>query len=231
MQTKHFETDGLEYLVVEPVGYQKNKAYPLIIMLHGYLSYMGDLATLAESISPNRYLYAFPNAPIPVPMGTQTLGYAWSNPPESDFDPAGTTEQLLDKFLEDLISRYTVSEGRLVLGGFSQGGMMAFRHGLSRPDIFCGLICLSTRIPEFQHTVIRLPTKRDQRIFLAHGSHDTVIPLSEGLKAREFLVSYGFSPDYHEYNIAHEITTEVIYDLRLWLNETLGETELKDPDS
>ena len=108
---------------------------------------MSDLVPLAPMISREGYLFAFPNAPIPMDFGLGMVGYAWSAPLEADFDDDGRAESLLEGFVDDVTSRYGVEEGRVVLGGFSQGGMMAFRHGLRHADRFPGIVALSSRLP------------------------------------------------------------------------------------
>ena len=108
---------------------------------------MSDLAPLVPMISREGYLFAFPNAPIPMDFGLGMVGYAWSAPLDADFDEDGRAESLLEAFVDDVTTRYGIEEGRVVLGGFSQGGMMAFRHGLRHADRFPGIVALSSRLP------------------------------------------------------------------------------------
>ena len=131
---------------MEPDGYCAGRPYPLVILMHGYGSHMSDLVPLAPMISPEGCLFAFPNAPIRLDFGLAMVGYAWSAPLDADFDAAGRAESLLETMVKDVTSRYGVEEGRVVLGGFSQGGMMAFRHGLRHPDRFPGIVALSSRL-------------------------------------------------------------------------------------
>src|SRR3990172_6276790 len=54
--------------------------------------------------------------------------------------PEGPTiEELLDAFMAELTERTGARPGRIVLGGFSQGGGLALRYGLPRPETFAGL--------------------------------------------------------------------------------------------
>jgi predicted esterase len=45
--------------------------------------------------------------------------------------------------------------------------------------------------------------------------------METAVAARRFLVDAGYSPEYHEYDMGHEISGEVLSDLVLWLNQVL----------
>ena len=206
---------------MEPDGYRAGRPYPLVILMHGYGSNMSDLVPLVPMISRAGYLFAFPNAPIRMDFGLGMVGYAWSAPLEADFDEDGRAESLLDEFVDNVTSRYGVEKGRVVLGGFSQGGMMAFRHGLRHPDRFPGIVALSSRLPPQDRPADAGSSPYSQRIFIAHGTVDDVIHVHEGRSAHDALSRSGYPTEYHEYDMAHQITHEVVADLSAWLAETL----------
>ena len=212
---------NLAYQVVEPDGYRADRTYPLVILMHGYGSNMSDLVPLVPMISTEGCLFAFPNAPIRLDFGMGMIGYAWSAPLEADFDADGHAEGLLEAMVDDVTARYGVEEGRVVAGGFSQGGMMALRHGLRHPDRFPGIVALSSRLPPQDRPGEAGATTRNQRVFIAHGTFDDVIHVQEGRSAHDALSRSGYPAEYHEYEMAHQITSEVISDLSAWLAETL----------
>ena len=189
--------------------------------MHGYGSNMSDLVPLAPMISPEGCLFAFPNAPIRLDFGLAMVGYAWSAPLDADFDADGRAESLLDTMVKDVTSRYGVEEGRVVLGGFSQGGMMALRHGLRHPDRFPGIVALSSRLTPQDRPSEPGGSPQTQRIFIAHGTIDDVISVHEGRSAHEVLTRTGYHTEYHEYDMAHQVTHDVIADLSAWLADTL----------
>ena len=202
---------------MEPEGYRAGRSYPLVILMHGYGSNMSDLVPLVPMISREGCLFAFPNAPIRLDFGLGMVGYAWSAPLEADFDADGRAENLLEAMVEDVISRYGVEEGRVVIGGFSQGGMMALRHGLRHPNRFPGIAALSSRLPSPDLPDVPANPSYTQRIFIAHGTLDDVISVHEGRAAHDALSRAGYPAEYHEYHMAHQITHEVIADLSTWL--------------
>ena len=222
MQAQQIEGNSLAYILVEPDEYDENQEYPAVVLLHGFGASMRDLVGLAPSIEKSGYLYVFPNAPIPMQIGLGMTGYAWTPPGQSGGDDAAThAEELLVGFFEEAMERHGLSEGGMVMGGFSQGGMMTYRFGLRRPEMFAGLIILSGRVSSPEILADNLPEHRDQPIFVAHGKQDKVIEVEYAQESRGFLISEGYSPQYHEYEMAHEINQDVLDDLGPWLRNVM----------
>jgi phospholipase/carboxylesterase len=90
-----------------------------------------------------------------------------------------------------------------------------------RPEMFAGLVILSGALRNPEALLPHLPVKRDQRIFIAHGTHDAVVPVELSRNAVDFLEAQGYQPLYREYPMGHEITQEVLNDLTPWIHATL----------
>ena len=221
MRVKEADGGTLKYLVVEPDGFQPNKRYPMVVLLHGFGSHMRDLAGLCPALDSGGYVFALPNAPMPIQVGYGAVGYAWHAPDSADSEQAGRSEELLAEFFEEVLDEYHVAPGKAVLCGFSQGGMMTYRCGLTRPGLFRGLAALSARVPEPDTLRTRLPESRTQRLFISHGTADTMISVDEGRESRSFLEAEGYGPEYREYDMGHEINQDVLDDLASWLAEVL----------
>ena len=215
---------------MEPDGFVAGESYPMLILLHGYGSHMGDLVGLAHVIGTESYLYAFPNAPMPIQLGYGAEGYAWAKHEEgvagtgtaaSSQDAAQESEQRLDTFFTEILGLYEVPQGQIILGGFSQGAMMSFRLGLPQPDTFRGLVALSGRVQDPATLLPLLPQNRSQHIFIAHGARDQMISVEDARRSRRFLEAEGYGPEYHEYEMGHEISQEVMDDLLPWLSHVL----------
>ena len=226
MHSERHQGKGLKYLTVLPDGYSPELRYPLVIMLHGFGANMADLAGLAPAINSKGYVYACPNAPTSFDLGLGQAGYGWTSPRgQSTPEEVTSTEDLLGGFFDEVFEKFQVSPGLAVLLGFSQGGGMTYRCGLQRDDRFAGLVALSATLPDTKELEARLPEKRTQSIFIAHGLSDPLVPPESALTARRFLEQAGYSPEYHEYHMAHEISTEVLNDLVLWLAGVLPPLE------
>lgn len=228
METKEYQGNTLRYLVIHPDKYDHEKDYPMIILLHGYGANMHDLAGLCPAIDRESYLYACPNAPLTLQIRPGYEGFGWMPP----MPPIGTgtiedaqmAVDMLDPFFDEVLGHYHVPEGRVILGGFSQGGGMTYRCGLKNPEVFAGLAALSSTMPDKDVLKAQLPIQRTQPIFISHGIHDQLAPIEKAQEARSFLESEGYSPSYKEYSIRHEITQEVLADLVPWIRQVLPPT-------
>ncbi|MBI2855251.1 MAG: esterase, partial [Chloroflexi bacterium] len=91
-----------------------------------------------------------------------------------------------------------------------------------RPDRYAALVALSCSIRDPNEMRQRLPNRRDQAIFIAHGLQDNP---ERARASREFLVSQGYNPHYREYDMGHEISQEVLEDLVPWIRSVLPPVE------
>ena len=222
MQAKQFDGSALRYIAVEPDGYNPVRPYPMIILLHGFGAHMGDLASLAPAIDPNGYVYIFPNAPIPFQIGPGMTGFGWTPPRDmrSDGDLESAVD-LLAVLVNEVTERYKTDAGQIILGGFSQGGMMTYAYGLPNPDKFKGLAVLSGVAPAADTLCPTLPADRTQPIFIGHGAGDMMVAVHTARDALDFLRAEGYNPVYHEYPMAHEISQQTLTDLKDWIQATL----------
>jgi phospholipase/carboxylesterase len=103
---------------------------------------------------------------------------------------------------------------RVVLGGFSQGCVMAyalaFGKGRPRP---AALLALSGFVPRVEGFELDL-TPPFPPIVVAHGAYDPVIPVQFGREARDLLTGAGADVDYRESPIEHWIDPQVVPLLR-----------------
>lgn len=218
MQGEEHQGNGLKYLTITPDEYEPDESYPLLVMLHGFGANMQDLAGLAPTISRTGYVYACPNAPIPFDLGGGHIGYGWMAPRgQATPEEVKEASTLLDGFFEEVFAQFKVKPSQALLMGFSQGGGMTYRCGLVRSEPFAGLAALSATMPDAEDLAPRLPNDRSQPIFVAHGLSDAMVPADRAQAALEFLEGSGYKPEYHEYNMGHEISTEVLNDLIPWI--------------
>jgi phospholipase/carboxylesterase len=208
----------LIHTVYEPAG---DGPHPAIIALHGWGSNSLDLLSLAPYIAGGRFMVICPQGPLEVPIGP-IVGYGWfpirmGTPPE----PAQVSEaaERTAGFIETALKRYPVDPRKLVLLGFSQGGVMAYRIAFRRPEMFAALIGISTWFPpELKETAVantdalsRMPT------MVQHGRADDMIELSRARESVEHLRELRIPLVYREYDCGHEITARGISDLTEFL--------------
>jgi phospholipase/carboxylesterase len=226
MRAEINEGTGLQYVTVVPDEYTPDSTYPLVVMLHGFGANMQDLAGLAPAINPTGYVYACPNAPIPFQLGPGQTGFGWMTP-----RGGGTAEEtansvkLLSDFFDTVFQQFNVSPGQALLMGFSQGGGMTYRCGLGRAEHFAGLAALSATLPDEEELTALLPQERNQPIFIGHGRFDQMVTDDTAQSAKSFLENNGYSPDFHIYDMAHEISGEELSDLVPWIAKVLPPKE------
>lgn len=221
---KHEHTHGstLECLTLSPTGLDERADLPLVVCLHGYGANMEDLTGLASAIDPVGYRYLFPNAPIAAFGDVDPTLRAWYERGGNE-SPAAVQEALaaLGPFMQEACARWRAAPGRVVLLGFSQGGAMTLRYGLPRPEEIAGLAVLSGSLRRLEDLRADLPARRDQPVFIGHGTADSLVPVDDSRRLAAFLESVGYRPLFRTYPIDHQISPAEVRDLRDWLRKTL----------
>jgi phospholipase/carboxylesterase len=196
---------------------------PMLILLHGYGSNEQDLFGLVPYLD-DRLLIVSARAPYTLMPGM----YGWFTldiTPRGigvDPDEAEASRQQVAAFVEQAAAVYGADPARVILGGFSQGGMMAAAVALTRPELLAGAMVLSGMVPHELLPQIAPPEQLAGKPFLVqHGTYDPVLPVQLGRAGRDLLQTLPVALTYHEYPIAHEISLESLNDMRAWLADRL----------
>ena len=203
-----------------------------IIWLHGLGADGHDFVDVVPELAlPGRpgVRFVFPHAPMrPVTINGGYVMRAWYDIRDDSGvrreDPAGVRAS--QKAIEALIEREKergVPAAAIVLAGFSQGGAMALYTGLRYGERLAGVMALSCSLPLADTLVAEAaPANRDVPIFMAHGTHDPMIPMARALRAREVLTGLGYRLEWHEYQMPHSVCAEEIAHIGVWLGKVLG---------
>ena len=214
MIVQEHNSSKLKFISSVPDNYSKKNEYGIVIMMHGYGASMHDLVSIAQAINDKDYIYIFPNAPIEMNVGFYQKGYAWFPIETADYIESS---ELLEETIEQIIKSYKYN--KIYIGGFSQGGMMALHAGLFSNRDYSGTIILSSKIIDDKSTKIGINNPDNTKIFISHGRFDSIIDIEEGRRIKQTLQKQGFDLFYKEYDIGHEISTDVIEDLSNWLEK------------
>ncbi len=116
-----------------------------------------------------------------------------------------------------------IDPARIVLAGFSQGGAVVLHCALLRwLGPLGGVLALSTYAPTFSES-LQLPEGKQQLpVLCMHGLHDEVVLPAMGRSAHDFLLSHGLPISWQEYPMGHEVCTDEIHDIGVWLTQLLG---------
>ncbi len=211
----------LSHTLYEPAG---PGPHPTIVALHGWGASAFDLIGLAPYLGGGRFQVICPQGPLEVPLGMPgAVGYGWF--PLSGTTPAieGPLEAaavLVERFLDAALARYAVDPRKLVLLGFSQGGVIAYRLALAAPRRFAGLAALSSWLPPQMVAALPEVEGRDELPTLVqHGGADEIIAIERAHQSVETLRSLRVPVISREYEMGHEINAESLADLTQWLEE------------
>ncbi len=166
--------------------------------------------------------FVFPHAPVrPVTVNGGMAMRAWFD--IRDFGKAGVPDiegieascAILDGLVDAEIERGVPRE-RIVLAGFSQGGVIAMHTALRSHEPLAGLLALSTWLP-LSDRLASYPDHASLPVFMAHGQFDPMLPLPMGMASRDAIRSAGLDPEWQEYPMAHAVCPQEIADISRWL--------------
>ena len=218
---------NLTTLEIEP----QSKARFSVIWMHGLGADAHDFEPIVRELKlPEEagIRFVFPNAPVrPVTINGGMAMRAWydilsMDLPRLEDEPGVNESETAIRALIEIEGRRGIAPDRVLLAGFSQGGAMALHTALRYPDRLAGILALSCYVPlagAFKQQ--RNANNLDLPIFLAHGKQDGVIPINYGRAAADRLVSLGYRPEWHEYNMAHEVCLNEIGDIAAWLKRVV----------
>jgi len=198
---------------------------PAIVLCHGFGATGDDLVALHRVIEVDRSTrWFFPEAPLEIDFGGGQSGRAWwpidmerlmmmqaRGEPRllAQETPAGMAEARarLEGVLAELEADHRVVRTRTLLGGFSQGAMLATEivlHAADRP--FAGLIALSgALLCEDRWRPAGKASGPNIHAVVSHGRRDPILPFGSGEALRDLLNESGASVRFIEHGGGHEI--------------------------
>jgi phospholipase/carboxylesterase len=205
MTVRSYRDLTLSYVLSVPSGKADSAEMPLVFVLHGRGADANDLADLAPATDgPSGYRFVFPNAPRAFePAPGMLFGYTWFDgiPPERNSILDSRTRLL--RFIDEALVRYPTPVGKVILSGFSQGGMMSLDAGFRTEQKLAGIVVMSGALYEDD-----LPPLKPLPVLIIHGTQDDMIPVLAARRARRVLEQRGIEPEYHEFPMGHYVTPE-----------------------
>lgn len=198
---------SLEYVLNVPSDARPTDSRPLVIVMHGRGADMNDLADIAPMLDRGGYRFVFPNAPHTFePAPGMIFGRTWFNgwpPTRSSLDQS---RALLLQFIDEIAGRLMTPPGKILISGFSQGGVMSFDAAFRTKQQIAGIASMSGAI--FENELPAPVTWPRVPVLIVHGTEDDMIPVLAARRARRFLESNGIEPEYHEFAMGHHVTPE-----------------------
>ncbi len=211
---------NLIHTLHQPVG---DGPFPTLLTLHGRGANAFDLLGLAPYLCAGKFLMICPQGPLETPIGPEAVGYAWypmSNGGVPDVEAMLSQQKKLQVFLDECLKSYPIDPKKLVVLGFSQGGVMAYSLALANPERFAALAVLSSWLPKellprlnVTDAVQSLPT------LVQHGTQDPMIEVARARSSMEMLRQLRVPLTFREYPMGHEISAKSLAELSAWLEE------------
>jgi phospholipase/carboxylesterase len=209
--------DSLAYRLRPAAG----EAEGALVLFHGRGADENDLFPLLDFLDPERRLVAAtPRGPLSLPPG----GAHWYVVREIGFPDKETFDasyELGGAWLAAFAEQTGVPPEQTVLGGFSQGAVMAHSLGLGtgRPRP-AGILALSGFIPVVDGFEPDL-TPPLPPVAIGHGTLDPVISVEFGRRARAMLDAAGADVLYRESPIPHTIDPRFLEELQGWVRAAI----------
>jgi phospholipase/carboxylesterase len=204
----------------------------VVILCHGFGAPGDDLVSLGPelcALSPTiarTTRFIFPEAPIALD-GVAFGGRAWwpidmmalqmamargLHRQLADESPEGlpSARQKLTAMIEVVLRDTGLPMSRVVLGGFSQGAMLATDTTLHLDEAPAGLCVLSGTLLQ-QHAWRRLAPRRvGLRVIQSHGRRDPILPFDGALALQQLLTDAGLVVDFFAFDGGHGIDGDAL---------------------
>jgi phospholipase/carboxylesterase len=200
-----------------------------VVWLHGLGADGHDFEPIVPELhlpSQAQIRFIFPHAPVrPVTINGGMEMRAWYDidprAPLAGDDDIRRSAQAIRAIVEEQVA-CGIATKRIVLAGFSQGGVIALHLGLRYERKLAGIMALSTYLHDAERLVDELTLDNaDTPIFMAHGLGDPMIPVTRAITSREMLKRLGYRVEWHEYAMGHSVCLEEIRDIARWLTDVL----------
>jgi phospholipase/carboxylesterase len=191
----------------------------LLLLVHGWTGDENSMWVFARDLPPDEWVLA-PRAPYVTEPG----GYSWR--PNADGDSDRPSLDLLRpaiQILMKLVDSYAASSGvdasRFDVLGFSQGAALASLLGMLHPGRIRKLGILAGFVPRGAQQLIARRPLEGKKVFVAHGTQDTLVPVERARRSVEMLEQAGAQVTYCEAEVGHKVSVDCMRALRAYLQD------------
>jgi phospholipase/carboxylesterase len=181
----HSERDATRgaYSLYVPENYSPDRQWPLIICLHGgYGAGKEYIWTWLRSARTKGYILVSPKSIAET--WTMTMG--------------SPDNRSVMKMLDEVEEKYSVDRSRIYLTGLSDGGIFTYIMGLERHEIFAGIAPVAGALHMAADPMLRTGTGKELPIFVIHGVHDFIFPVTFTRQTNDLLKQLGYDLKYEE---------------------------------
>jgi phospholipase/carboxylesterase len=219
---------GLEVYPSEPFSEGQGQHF---FLFHGFGADAYDLQPLADVIQTQKPTHwIFPQGVLEVPIGPGWTGRAWwkidvvalqqaaasGQPRDLTKERSDAVPGLREKFFATIKSM-NLQWKDIILGGFSQGAMLATDLFLHAPEAPKALVVLSGALVNKEEWKTVVAHRAGSPFFQSHGKHDGVLALRGASQLESFLTQAGLKGHLDSFEGQHEIPMETIAKLSQFL--------------
>ncbi|TGM06425.1 alpha/beta hydrolase [Leptospira jelokensis] len=205
---------------------------PTVVLFHGYGASAFDLYPIHEVlVTDQKFNWVFPHGHLSIPLMPGYNGRAWfpidmaaleEAIRKNDFrnfadkDPEGMDIARTSAYL--MLEALGVPWSQLILGGFSQGAMLATDITLRNEQNSKGLMILSGALVNEALWKDLAPKKTNLRFFQSHGEFDPILGYANAKKLEKLLRNSGLLGEFIAFPGGHEIPAPVVQGISRYLN-------------
>jgi phospholipase/carboxylesterase len=197
---------------------------PAVILLHGFGANQNDLVPLVDYLGLGpRYNWYFPNGILEIIIGPGMTGRAWwpidmrryetMLQSGSHADLSVSRPKGMDAAVERVMRLYdevSKAHEKVILGGFSQGSMLALEVALRAQKKPKGLILLSGNLVDRETTEALVKNNKGLKFIQSHGANDVILSHEGAESLFEVLTSGGMIGNFISFRGGHEIPPQVL---------------------
>jgi phospholipase/carboxylesterase len=205
---------------------------PTLVLLHGYGSSAERWEPFTKTIRwPQGGRFVFPQGPEVFARSDGGLeGRAWwpldllsHIPPGQSLPDLSATKpeglKVAASLVEDLLDRLERSPGGpIVLGGYSQGAMVASEVAFRSDVELRALVLLSGTLVDEASWERHFDRRRGTPVFLSHGRADRTLPFAAAERFRSKLEAAGVKVTWVPFDGGHEIPAMVVIELNRFID-------------
>lgn len=203
-----------------------------VFLFHGFGADNTDLASLAGVFDyPAHVRWYFPNGPHTVQIGPHMTGRAWFPLRLAELEQRGVdftreTPEGMDKAVdqalkavEALREKHKLRWDQIVVGGFSQGAMIALQVALRAPESPAGVTLFSSSLVNEPQLRDLAKKRAGLKFFQSHGQYDMMLPFGLAERLDTVLNEAGMEGMLYAFRGGHEIPVPVLREWSSWLRE------------
>ncbi len=157
------------YRIVLPEGDNATEPMPALVFAHGFRG-------TAKGVLRNPKLRALASDLGAALIAVKSVGSGWDLPngPRTLKSDGSSEFTYFDAVIDDATTRFPIDKNRIVMSGFSAGGMMTWNLACSRPDRFAGFVPIAGTFWLSPPETCAQPATS---IIHIHGDQDKTVPL------------------------------------------------------